>query len=200
LLPPRRLCCGVHFAPSRWRYGGCWGCYSTGSGNDMAERYLFSVETPRVFGFVPNSSFDASGCGGGYSVKSDDGTTKNPFLHAGSGGGSSAIVVGLPVWSFFYRSLDGGDSFMVVCVFFFRVVACRGFAGPGEWFCSSRLVVVGRCAADSREPMAVFAYRVPPAAYQGWMSAPRVGKVMNGVLKIGCHCPVATIPEEEGKQ
>ena len=122
------------------------------------------------------------------------------YLHAGSGGGGGGSVIDFPVWSFFYRSLDGGDSFMVVCVFFFRVVACRGFAGPGEWFCSSRLVVVGRCAADSREPMAVFAYRVPPAAYQGWMSAPRVGKVMNGVLKIGCHCPVATIPEEEGKQ
>lgn len=113
--------CSVFFANEG--AGGCCGCYSTGSGNELVERYnelveryLLSVVSPRVFGFVTNSGFDASGCGGSYSVRSGVGTTKNPFLFAGSGGGGSATVLGLPAWNFFYRSLDSGDGFMVVCL------------------------------------------------------------------------------------
>jgi len=75
----------------------------------------------------------------------------------------------------------------MVCIFFFVATACRGFASHGEWFCSSQVGVGGGGGADSREPMAVFVYRVLLAAFQGWMSAPRVGKVLFGVWKSRDH-------------
>ena len=44
-------------------------------------------------------------------------------------------------------------------------------------------MVAGGFGSDSMEPTVVFSYRVPLAAYQGWKSALRVGKVVFGVSK-----------------
>ena len=91
-----------------------------------------------------------------------------------SGGGVASVSLG-------FSSLCTG-----VCILFSGFVVRRGVTGVRVLLWSSRFVVVGGFGFDSKEPTAVFSYRVPFAAYQGWKSALRVGKVMIGVSKPRC--------------